>query len=426
MTLKGCRFNKSILIFNSTLFNNSMSKASTQSTTLMDDLLENYQTPYTFAIGDMIEGTIINKKKNCILIDINGALTGIISGKETKDALNTAKKAEIGDIIAAVVIGAENDEGYIPLSLKESGHIKSWDKLLKIYESKETMKIKAKEANKGGLLIELDGITGFLPVSQLAPLHYPRVDDADTSKILQKLQKLISIEFDVKIIAIEKDTGKLIFSEKEVFKCERDKELKKLKIGEKIKGRISGVVKFGLFVTFNGLEGLVHISEIEWGHVTNPENYGKIGQEVEALVIGIDNEKISLSIKQLTSDPWMEAAEKIKLGQIIKGKINRITDFGAFIPLNDQINGLIHLSEIFKQDGSAAKNINDVLKVGDEVETRVIAIDPKDHRIGLSMKLEADEKKSKKKDENEEENEDEESKEEKKSKKSSKKETEEE
>lgn len=405
-----------------------MAKLPVVSSELMDELLKNYEMPLDVEIGSLIEGTVLNKKKNYILVDIGGAMTGMISGKETKDAGNTAKKLVIGDTLKAVVIGEENDEGFIPLSLRESSQKQSWDNLFNCYQTKEIIKIRAREANKGGLLVEVGGITGFLPVSQLAPLHYPRVDDADGSKILQKLQKLLGVEFEVRIIAIEKDTNKLIFSEKAVFQETREKELKKLKIGDKIKGKVSGIVKFGIFVSWgNGLEGLVHISEIDWGKVTNPENYGAVGSEVEALVIGKEGEKISLSIKQLSNDPWLEAAKNIKIGQIIKGKIDRVSEFGAFLKIDDQINGLIHLSEIVDANGKSVKKPDEAIKVGDEVETKVIAIEPGEHRIGLSMKLKDDKKEEKTEKSKKSSNEDEkEEKEEKKPKKAKKeKETEE-
>src|SRR3989339_558205 len=341
-------------------------KTQQDSSTVMDELFTDCPMPKIFKIGELIKGIVINKKKNCILVDINGVSTGIITGKEIKDTANTAKTVQVDDIIEAVVIENENDDGFITLSLRASSNQKSWDQLEESFKKGDTLKIKAKEANKGGLLIDIEGIVGFLPVSQLAPLHYPRVNDADTSRILQKLQALIGIDFEVKIIAMDKNEKKLIFSEKEIFKDAKSKEMMKLKVGDKVKGRISGIVKFGIFVTFNqGLEGLVHISEINWGHVANPENFGKVGDEIDALVIGVEKDKISLSIKQLSADPWIEASKKIKLGEIIKGKINRLSDFGAFLKIDDQINGLIHLSEIFNKDGTIAKKPEDVLKVGD-------------------------------------------------------------
>jgi small subunit ribosomal protein S1 len=170
--------------------------------------------------------------------------------------------------------------------------------------------------------------------------------------------------------------------------------LEGIKVGDVVTGRISGVVKFGIFVAFNGLEGLVHISEIAWGHVKNPSDYGRLGEDVKVMVIGLEGDKISLSMKRLTEDPWLEATKKYQIGTVIDGEINRITPFGAFIKLSDDINGLIHVSEISHEE---VNDPNTVLKVGDTVKAKVIAIEPDEHRVGLSIKAltEAPEKEKK-------------------------------
>ena len=183
----------------------------------------------------------------------------------------------------------------------------------------------------------------------MAPLHYPRVNGADSARILARLQKLIGLPLLVKIINMDKEGGKLILSERAAEEEERKKALDKLEVGQKVKGKISGIVNFGIFVTFEGLEGLVHISEIAWGHVKDPNDYGKLGDEVEILIIGKESDKISLSMKRLVPDPWIEATKKYKVGTVIDGEIKRITPFGAFVKLDNEINGLIHVSEISDQ-----------------------------------------------------------------------------
>ena len=218
----------------------------------------------------------------------------------------------------------------------------------------------------------------------MAPLHYPRVNGADSAKILARLQKLIGVEFTVKIISIDKENGKLILSEKEAFAAERNNTLGTLNVGDVMEGTISGIVKFGIFVAFEGLEGLVHISEIAWGHVKDAHDFGKLGQKVKVKIIGIEGDKISLSMKQLTSDPWAEISAKYKIGDKIHGKITRIAQFGAFVELTDEINGLIHSSEIPGDPADPA----DVLKVGEPVEARVIEVNLEEKRIGLSLKPE--------------------------------------
>lgn len=365
--------------------------------------------------GDLVEGEVIAIYKNKILVDIGGIAVGLISGREAKDSGDTVKSLQVGDQVSAYVIEGENEEGYIVMSLRKASQEKTWKKFLDAFEKGLVIEVSPNEANKGGLLLDIDGIKGFIPVSQLAPMHYPRVNGADANMILQRLQELVAIKFRVKIINIDKENGKLILSEKAAMEEQRVSALEGLKIGDTVKGKISGVVKFGIFVAFNGLEGLVHISEIAWGHVKNPSDYGRLGQEVEVQVIGIEGDKISLSMKRLTEDPWLEAAKNYKIGTVIDGEINRITPFGAFIKLSDDINGLIHVTEI-----SAEKEIKDpseVLNVGDKVKAKVIAIEPDEHRVGLSIKAltapadeESEKKVSKKakKDETAEEGEDEE------------------
>ncbi len=333
--------------------------------------------------GSIVDGKVINIYKNKILVDINGINTGMISGKEARDVMDTVKNVKIGDTLSAYVIEEENDEGYTVLSLRKASQERTWKKFEEAFEKGTVMAVETREANKGGLLLEIDGIKGFIPVSQLAPMHYPRVNGADTSLILNRLQALIGLKFNVKIINLDKENGKLILSEKAAMEEQRKKSLKDLRPGTKVHGRISGIVKFGIFVAFDGLEGLVHISEIAWEHVKDPADYGKLGQEVDIMVIGIDGEKISLSMKRLQEDPWIVATKDFKLGDVVEGEINRLTPFGAFLKLGEDLNGLIHLSEI------SAGNTHDpsaILKVGAKMKAKIIAIDPSEHRIGLSIK----------------------------------------
>jgi small subunit ribosomal protein S1 len=343
--------------------------------------------------GSIVDGKVVSMYKNKILVDIGGIATGLISGREAKDSGDTIKGLKIGDDIAAYVIEGENDEGYIVLSLRKANQERTWKRFQDAYEKSEVITVKASEANKGGLLLEIDGIKGFIPVSQLAPMHYPRVNDADANQILQRLQQLAGITFMVKIINIDKENGKLILSEKAAMEEQRKVALTKLKIGTVVKGVISGIVKFGIFVAFEGLEGLVHISEIAWGHVKNPADYGKLGGPVEIMVIGVDGDKISLSMKRLTPDPWLEAAKMFKIGSIVEGAVNRVTPFGVFVKLNDEINGLIHITEI-----PGAENLKDpgeMMKIGDKIKAKVIAVEPDEHRVGLSVKALTDEPKKK-------------------------------
>ncbi|MFA5948058.1 MAG: S1 RNA-binding domain-containing protein [Candidatus Gracilibacteria bacterium] len=372
----------------------------------MDDLLKggiNFSTPKP---GTLIKGIVISILKNKVLVDLEGFSTGIITGQEAHDSSGTLKTLNEGDEVFAYVLEDENDDGLVVLSLKKASQKKTWGKFVDAFETNETITVIPSEANKGGLLLSIDGIKGFIPVSQLAPLHYPRVDGADSNLILGRLQKLMGVPLRVKVINLDRDGGKLIFSEKAAEEGQRGDALLKLEVGQKLKGRISGIVKFGIFVTFGGLEGLVHISEIAWGHVKDPHDFGRLGDDVDVLVIGKESDKISLSMKRLVPDPWISASKKYKVGSVIEGEINRVTPFGAFVKLDDEINGLIHVSEISDEEGA---DINQLLKVGEKVKATIISIDPEEHRVALSLKTKP--KKEKKKDEDEEEEEEKEPKE---------------
>ncbi|MBP9718707.1 S1 RNA-binding domain-containing protein [Candidatus Gracilibacteria bacterium] len=357
---------------------------SAEPTGLMHELLENAVSFTVPSLGSLVECQVIDIFGNKILVDINGVAVGLISGKEAHDSMGTLSNLKSGDQISAYVIEDENDEGYYVLSLRKASQERTWRKFMKAYESAEVIDVTIHEANKGGLLVLIDGIKGFIPVSQLAPLHYPRVDGANASQILTRLQQLVNQVLKVKIINVDQNGGKLILSEKAALEEQRHEALKSLTPGTVVHGMISGIVKFGIFVAFDGLEGLVHISEIEWGHVKDPINYGKIGDPVDVQIIGIEGEKISLSMKRLLPDPWMKAAEKYKVGTNVKGMVDRITQFGVFIKLADDISGLVHLSEL---SSSQVKDPHKFVRVGQEVEAQIIAIDPQDHRIGLSMKV---------------------------------------
>ncbi len=358
-------------------------KTSYKASTVMDEFMSTAGDFVMPEPGTIVDGNVVSLAKNKILVDLGGLATGLIVGQEAHDSLGTAKNIKVGDTISAYVLEEENDDGLVVLSLRKASQKKTWQRFVDAYENSDVIEVSPSEANKGGLLLNIDGIKGFIPVSQLAPLHYPRVNGANSAQILIRLQKLIGEKLSVKILNVDRDGGKLILSEKAAESNKRGEALEKLDVGQKLKGRISGVVNFGIFVTFNGLEGLVHISEIAWGHVKDPNHYGKLGDEVDVLVIGKDRDKISLSMKRLVPDPWVEAAKKYKVGTIIKSKVNRITPFGAFVKLDDDINGLIHISELSSEDGVKPE---DMLAVGQDVEAKIIAIEPDDHRVGLSIK----------------------------------------
>lgn len=361
-----------------------MAKASLAAqSAMMEELMKNSPPVFRPKPGELVEGSVVYKGKNKILVDLNGVTTGIISGRELRDSFNTFRELQEGANVAALVLEEENDEGLVVLSLRMASQKKAWERFHALVDQDETMKFTAQEANKGGLIANIDGIRAFLPVSQLSPLNYPRVNNADAGEIINRLGKFVGHTFTVKIVTMDEEAGKIVVSEREAMSEERAKALEGLKIGEVKDGLVSGLVKFGLFVTFEGLEGLVHISEIAWGHVKNPAEHAKMGDQVSVKVIGIDGDKLSLSMKQLTKDPWEEVAERYPVGKKVSGSIVRFADYGAFVRLEKDINGLVHLSEI---SHAKVTDPSEALTIGQKIDAQVINIDVDERRIGLSIK----------------------------------------
>lgn len=337
--------------------------------------------------GELVTGTVVSKRNNKILVEIGDAFTGMIAGREVSDGMDTAKNLEVGDAVTAFVVEDENDLGHYVLSLRKAGRERAWDELARLMENGEAIEARIKEANKGGLMSEIAGIRAFIPVSQLTPEHYPRVNGANAAEILHRLQGYVGEKFTVKVINVDKENTKLILSEKAALSEVRGLALQKLSVGQTIKGKVSGIVHFGVFLLFNDcLEGLVHLSEIAWGHVADPATHARIGEEKEAVVIGIEGDKISLSIKRLLPDPWSELVADYAVGDVVKGTVNKITPFGAFVSIQDNLNGLIHISEVTQKEGDDGMEID--LEIGQEVEVKIITIDTAEHRLGLSYKKE--------------------------------------
>ncbi len=336
------------------------------------------------ALGEIISGKVIRSDAKMILVDLGeGMFTGVISGMHMHSSTDDASGLNPGDTVEAIVIGEERNSGLFILSLRKASQMKLIKKLHSNFDTKEIITVIPNEANKGGLLIDLDGIKGFIPVSQLTPVHYPRVEGADPEKILEHLGRLVGKPFKVRVINVDKDGKKIIFSEKAAVEEQRVAALSTLKVGDVVEGVVSGILTYGLFITFNGVEGLVHVSEIDWGHVSNPSKFAKIGDEVKVQVIGIEGDKISLSMKRLRPNPWQILQDKFKVGDVVEAPVMRISQFGVFISLDGGISGLIHLSEI---SSSMVKNIEDHVKVGETIKAKIITFDPTAKRIGLSIK----------------------------------------
>ena len=336
-----------------------------------------------YHVGVVVSGTAIVANQKMILVDLDGHFTGIITGSDMHSSTEDTSEIHAGDIVESIVIGDDRHSGLILLSLRKASQIKLIEKLHSNFDTKEIITVVPNEANKWGLLIDLDGIKWFIPVSQLTPIHYPRVEGANPEKILEHLGKLVGKPFHVRVINVDQNGKKIIFSEKAAVEEQRSVALKSLKVGDVVEGVVSGILTYGLFVTFNGIEGLVHVSEIDWGHVNNPHKFARIGDKLTVQVIGIEAEKISLSVKRLKANPWQVLAEKYQVGDIIEAPVLRMSQFGIFLELDGGISGLIHLSEI-AQD--VAKNMEDKVHVGEMMKARIITFDPQAKRIGLSLK----------------------------------------
>lgn len=347
------------------------------------------------AIGEIVSGKIIDKARNALYVDLGLLGIGIIYGRDLFDDIDTFKNANLGDEVQATVQKYDNEDDYIELSLRSATRERSWEELRRKLESGDIIETEILDANKGGLIVRVQGVTGFLPVSQLAQDHYPRVDGGDKTKILVRLKEYVGKQFKVKVIAADQNSEKLIVSEKAALSDELSNVLKNIKEGDVVEGTVSGVVEFGIFVRFNidgnELEGLVHISELAWQRIDNPLDFVSLGETIKAKIISVDGLRISLSIKQLQDDPWKHVKDKYEIGSDIKAEIIKVTPFGGFVKLDDDIHGLIHVSEL---PDNAQQDPSLVLKVGEYKKFKIISLEPDEHRLGLSLRKE--EKKNKK------------------------------
>lgn len=341
-------------------------------------------------VGQVVPGTVIHVGSSSALVDLGPLGTGVVLGKEMRDGLGSGSKLRVGDTVQATLMSFENEDGMIELSIREASHDKSWEDIEQKLDSKEAVATKVLDANKGGLLIEVNGISGFLPVSQLSSEHYPRVEDGDKNKILELLKKLVGENLNVRILDADRENEKLIVSEK-AAQSEKEKALVNLlHVGDVIEGVISGVVDFGAFVKFpipgdehkgKQLEGLVHISELAWQLIDDPRAIVKTGDQVSAKIIGIDESRISLSMKALKEDPWEKVGERYKVGDSVSGLVDKMNHFGAFVYLDKDIHGLAHVSEF--SEIYPTKKMEEVFEAGKSYQWKILSIEPRSHRLGL-------------------------------------------
>ncbi len=360
---------------------------------LMEDNAQKIDIQKPLKMGDIVEGVVIGTGRSSVYLDLGPQGTGIIYGREFLDEKRSLKPLKIGDRIAGKIIELENDEGYIEMSLKEAGKELTWDKLQEQRDKEELLTVTVIGANKGGLLAEVLGIPAFLPVSQLSQEHYPKVEDGDATKILLALQKFMGKELEVQIFDLDPTDQKIILSERSKERKKIKEILGQYKIGDVVEGEITGVVDFGAFVKFPAsaeatagegkeqVEGLIHISEIDWQIIENPGDFLKIGDKVQAKIIDLSNGRASLSLKALKEDPWKEVEKKWKKFDEVQGKVTKLNPFGAFVEIEPKIQGLCHISEF-----GTKKKMEELLKQGEAYAFQVLEISPAEHRMSLRLK----------------------------------------
>ncbi len=331
--------------------------------------------------GDIVEGPVIKLDKRAVYINMPPHGIAIIYGREYMNARDLIKHMNVGDIVSGKVVDGENEDGYIELSLKEARQSLIWGEAEELVKKKAIIDLVVKDANKGGLILEWQGISGFLPASQLSGDHYPRVEDGDKERILDELKKLVGETLSVIMITAVPKEGKLIFSEKEHNQKEKEEIVSKYHLGAIVEGEITGIVDFGAFMKIEeGLEGLIHISEMDWGLVDDPRKLFKVGDRVKAQIIEIKDNKVSLSVKVLKENPWKGAEKKYTKGDTVRGVIIKFNKYGALASIEEGVAGLVHVSEF-----GGEEKLRSSLELGKTYPFTITLFEPKDQRMTLSF-----------------------------------------
>lgn len=360
------------------------------------DLLKEYfgKVPQ---MGDLVKGKVISIDRGEVRVDINGIIVGVVRGEELFSESKEFADIKVGDEVEATVVDLENEYGEMELSFRIAGHKLVWERMDDAKKTGAPMSAKVIQANKGGLMLQVDALIGFLPVSQLSPEHYPRVPGGDKNRILDHLKQFIGHELRVRIFDVNPGEEKLILSEKVVWEDEQKSILDSYKIGDAVEGEISALTPFGAFMKFgNGLEGLIHISEIVWQRIDHPKDILKAGDHVKAQIIDLNKSKIYLSLKRLIDDPWKAVKDRYKVGQTIEGEIHKIEPFGLMVKLDDQIHGLAHISDLSETPIADSRKFLEQYKIGERRKFDIISMEPAEHRLGLSVEGVASHKLAKK------------------------------
>jgi small subunit ribosomal protein S1 len=365
---------------------NGMADGQAAEPSLLEQYLSDPSHDYkTLKYGDVMDGVIMRVDRDEILVDIGSKSEGVVPAREFSSLTSDEKQAlAIGESVLVFVVQPENTEGQAVVSIDRARQEKSWRKLQEIYEANDVIEAEVTNYNKGGLLVNLDGVRGFVPASQVSEIR-----GGDDASKQADMARLIGSSLPLKVIEINRHRNRLILSERQAVQERRDvmKErlIEELKEGEVRRGRVSSICDFGAFVDIGGADGLVHLSELSWSRVRHPSEILRIGQEVDVYVLGINSQekKIALSIKRTQAEPWSQVAAKYEVGQLVRGTVTQLANFGAFARIEDGIEGLIHVSEITDERITHPKQ---VVKEGDELLLRIIRIDPQRRRMGLSLR----------------------------------------
>ena len=345
----------------------------------MKELLakEEFRLPKT---GTILSGTVISVSKSGVILDLGATGIGIVYPGQFYDNPDRIRALKPGEEVAAVLLELENEDGYRELSLKAAQMTTAWQRIKELKDAGTVISTQIININKGGLIVTVEGVQGFLPLSQLSAEHYPKVEGGDTTKIVQALQRFKGEEFRVKVLDYSEQEGKLIVSERAIQEEAAKGEIAKLTVGETVEGTVTEVTDFGAFVKLSDhLDGLIHSSEIDWKFIEDPRAILHTGDTVKAKIISLEGGRVALSLKALRPDPWLTVTDTFSVGQKISGTVQKIRSNGAFVALNEDIVGIIPTAEF------AGKPAAEVLTVGAEVSCAIVNIDPADHKLILTL-----------------------------------------
>ncbi|MHB1377761.1 MAG: 30S ribosomal protein S1, partial [Candidatus Humimicrobiaceae bacterium] len=347
------------------------------------DLVPNYDiTIVDFDEGDILKGRVVKIDKDEVLVDVGFKSEGVIPMNELsiRNSVKPDEVLSLEDEIEIMVLQKEDQEGRLILSKKRAEVEKSFDKIESVYQNDETVEGQVIEYVKGGLILDI-GLRGFLPASLI-----------DIKKT-RDLSSYIGERYACKIIEVDRNRNNVVLSRKAIIEDERKEQRKEvldnIEVGQVRTGIITSIADFGAFVDVDGIDGLIHISELSWNHVKHPSEVVKVGQEVNVEILDIDCEKqrLSLGLKQTLKDPWVEKIKTYKIGDVIEGKVTRIVKFGLFVQIQEDMEGLVHISELSVEP---VKKPSDVAKIGDDLVVKIIDIDFDKRRMAFSIKQASD------------------------------------